>query len=298
MKIFSTHHRKLEPRRRFGGLEFRSKVKSASNYKRVFNEPKINIKLWRNIGIAALLVVIYFLTLSPYFVIADVQVSGNQEISSQTISDVIRSKKARLFFLPQGRVNQILTDALPNIKVVTSSTRTWPNKISIIVKERTPGFVIKSNGKFFLVDDEGTVVSSIDDPKNLIVVEDQIIEDFATAENLPNMKFAGFIISINKLWPSKITTTIALSKFPGKASNDVQLETAEGWSVFFDTSRSAVSQLNDLSLILKQKVDAKNRSQLAYIDLRLSKYAYICFKATACVEQPQSQVSGDTTSAE
>ncbi len=299
MKIFSAHRRKLEPHRRFGSTEFQIKIREAANYKRVFDMSgkkfhwgrfNFSLKIWRNLGIAALLIVFYYAAISPYFKISEVEVSGNSQVSSQAISDAIRgSSNARLFFLNSGRVNSILTSELPSIKEVVEYDRTWPNKITLKVMERNPGFAIRSNNNYFLVDDEGVVVMQIDEPENLLIVEDQVVETFARNEALPNPKLAPFVLSMNKQWQGKVSSAVTIVKFPGKGSTEVQFETSEGWSVMFDTARPVNGQLNNLALILNKQIPARDRSQLAYIDLRLNKFAYYCFKASPCQQHEQTE---------
>lgn len=295
MKIFSANRKKIEPHRRFGGLEFRSKVRDAAGYKRVYTKPKISWKFWRNLAIVIALGIIYILTLSNYFVVSEISVSGNEQISTQSIIDALKAKNIRLFFLTEGKANQILTSAFPSIKKISSLHRSWPDKVSLNVVERNPGFVISSNSQYFLIDDEGVVVSSITaaEAKNLLVVVDSLVEDFAAGEALPNTKISPFVLGMNKQWGTKINTPIRLVKFSGKASSDIQFETTEGWSAFFDATRPVVSQLSDLALILNKKIP--DRSKLVYIDLRSAKFVYYCFKASACEQQPQTDVSGAQT---
>jgi hypothetical protein len=66
----------------------------------------------------------------------------------------------------------------------------------------------------------------------------------------------------------------------------------------FDTTRSVITQLNDLSVLLNKQIAAKDRARLAYIDLRLAKWAYYCFKATPChqeVIEPAETTAGAST---
>ena len=309
MKIFSAHRKKLEPRRRYGGREFRSKVKSAANYKRVFTTYNqgftekvfsavgLRSKFWRWVGLVVLLVILYYLIISSRFVVAQIQVSGNTQVSTQQIQDTINEyathrlfliKKGYMIFMTRGRIRDMLIEKIPTIKEVVEYKRTWPNSIELKIKERTPGFVLKSNEKYFLVDDEGIVVKQIDVAGNLLVVEDSVEESFASQESLPNTKLAPFIISMNQAWPSKLTSGVVLVKFPGKESNEVQFVSTEGWAVFFDINRSAAQQLDSLVLLLSTQIPTKDRVNLAYIDLRLSKWAYYCFKGSVCeqTEQP------------
>lgn len=306
MRIFSSHRKKLEPRRRFGGRSFRDKIKSAANYKRTFN-PKWfsgSFAILKVLGVVIILVIFYYLFISPRLLVTNIAVAGNQTVSSQQIIDALNQadssrifliKKNNYFLMTSGRVNNMITKAIPEIKDAASQ-RTWPDKISITVRERNPGFVIQSSGQYFLVDDEGVVVKQVQDPKNFLVAIDQIIEDFASSEALPT-KLAPFVVSMAKLWPTKITTPIATVKFSGKTSTDSEFVSTEGWSVFFDTTRSAVSQLSSLNAILGKVVAGKDRGKLAYIDLRLSKWAYYCFKATPCSQTPQQDTAGATTNA-
>ena len=292
MKIFSSHQRKLEPHRRFGSLEFRSKIRDAANHKRVFEMNRSgwslskvtwNWRFWRNFGIVLALVIIYFTTMSPYFKIERISVSGNQQVSSQAIEDAIKaSGNPRLFFLGRGRVENILTSHLPAIKEITEFDRAWPNKMTLTVSERNPGFVIESHGNYFLIDDQGVVVSQIDQPNDYLVIQDQAMESFATNEALPNQKLAPFVLSMSRQWTGKVSSAVTGIKLANKNSTDVQFETAEGWSVLFDTSRAVNIQLSNLSLLLNRQITAQNRADLAYIDLRLNKFAYYCFKASPC----------------
>lgn len=313
MKIFSSHRRKLEPRRRFGGREFRSKVKSAANYKRTFNPIRSGFTAAEFLKVGGktkylsflfFAVLAYYLIISPRFLVSEINVSGNKDVSAQRITDAVSSggksrwfliKKNNLVLLTQGRLNRLITQAIPTIKEVANVKRDWPNKISFEVVERNPGFVLESNNQYFLVDDEGTVISQVADPKGFLLVHDQITEDFALGEVMPNQKLATFVVSMSRQWNSKINVGITSVKFPGKSSSEVAFETTQGWSALFDTQRSVTSELEDLAVLLAKQVTAKDQPKLAYIDLRLDNRAYICFKQSVCTEQPQPAEAGTST---
>nr|AIA16753.1 POTRA domain, FtsQ-type [uncultured bacterium] len=318
MKIFSTHRKKLEPKRRFGSYEFRTRVREAANYKRAFTIGRHNWheRLLARVGLAskfgrraliiAIVIIIYYLFFSSKFAISNFEISGNTEISTDQIQTSLESysnsrfifvKKNNFFLMTHGRISKALISNIPKIKTVETE-RIWPNTIKISIQEHVPGFVIKSNEKLFLVDDEGVVVSPITDPKALLVVEDQLTEDFASGEVLRNSKLSAFVLSMHKQWSTKISTPISLVKFPGKESSEVQFVSREGWSVMFDTSKSAVDLLNQLAVLLNKQVPIKDRINLAYIDLRLENKAYYCFKAAPCAQQASPETAGAETSDE
>jgi hypothetical protein len=322
MSIFSSHRRKLEPRRRFGTRSFRDKIQQAKNYKRIFKPDSLNLsqrmfsQTGRNIrivGIIALLFLGYYFVISPKLLISQVQINGNRQVSTQQIQDVLdHASNGRLFLIPknnfflmsQGRVNNLLTSSIPTIKEITNFKRSWPHKIEFDVVERTPGFVIQSADQYFLVDEEGVVITQVESPsagggfafggKNLLVAQDQLVEDFARGEILSNQKLASFILAISKQWASKLTTPLVGVKFPGKASNDVEFVTAKGFHVLFDSTRPVSVQLTNLVVILSKKIKPGDEANLAYIDLRLSNWAYYCYKATPCQQDPQPQAAGTT----
>ncbi len=317
MKIFSKHRRKIEPKRRFGSMEFRNKIKEASNYKRAFNPTSgfsLNIfpgnnralKMAKILGVASILLIGYYLFISPTFLITNITVKGNHQVSAQQIEEVIRANDSRLFMIKKnnffimskGRVNKAITTQIPTVKEVINYNRSLPNRLTIEIVEHTPGFVIESGGNYFLVDDEGIVVNQIYDPEKLLIAHDQLVENFVRGETLSNQKLATFILSMNKSWSSKINVGIDSVKFPGKSSNDVQFVTKAGWTVLFDSARPVSVQLSSLAVMLTKQITQAQQVNLAYIDLRLSKWAYYCFKESPCQQKEQPQTSGTETNVE
>ncbi len=302
MKIFSKHRKKMEPKRRFGGMEFRSKIKEASNYKRAFHPTGVFslnflpgnsrwLRVAKITGTLGFLLAVYYFVISPALLVTDYEIKGNRQVSADQIRETLQASgnqrlflipKANYFLMSQGRVNHLLTSTFPTIKTVLHYNRQWPHKAVIEISERTPGFVIKTNNNYFLIDSEGLVVDQIENPQKLLVVEDQLDESFSHGDSLPNQKLAPFILSMSKSWSTKVNIPIVSIKFPGKSSNEVQFETSMGWSVLFDTGRSVTVQLSDLAVILSKQIKPSELPQLAYIDLRLNKWAYYCFKASPC----------------
>ncbi|HEX5429680.1 MAG TPA: FtsQ-type POTRA domain-containing protein [Patescibacteria group bacterium] len=323
MKIFSKHRKKLEPHRRFGSREFQSKLTSAKNYKRnlgLKSRGSALADIFSKTGLskagtfAALLVlagIIYFAAFSPYFLVKDINVSGNSRIPSQTIVSEIDSLSQKRFFLvpensllflSQGRLSGIFKKNLPDISEVILS-RHWPDKISLQVTERNPSFVLSATGENFLVDDQGFVIRQVVQNPNLLQVADQVSEDVSPGSTIGG-KIVPFIVSMQKQWPGKITIPIASAKIPGKAASEVEFVSTEGWSVLFSTDLPVATQLDSLQLLLSRQITPANRAKLSYIDLRLAKWAYYCYKDTPCQQTseqsqaaigPQAPVTGSST---
>jgi hypothetical protein len=103
---------------------------------------------------------------------------------------------------------------------------------------------------------------------------------------------------MSKSWNTKINTPIVSAKFPGKSSSEAQFVTAMGWDVIFDTGRPVSVQLADLAVILSKQINPTELPNLAYIDLRLAKWAYYCFKASPCEQKEKPAEAGTTIDVE
>lgn len=305
MKIFSTHRRRPDAARRYGGPQFKSKVRNAANYKRAFeyNPSKwyqglggwfrAKGALWRTAGLLAGAALIYFMVISQALSVTSVTVEGHTQIAAEAVEQAFQEygqsrafliRRNNFFLLTPGRLSNALIEAIPEIRSVESD-RHWPNSITLKITERNPGFVILSAGEYYLVDDEGIVVKEVETPDAFLVVQDQLSEEFTPREML-STKLAPFVTSMQRQWPDRVSTPIVGAKFPGKASSEVEFVTEAGWSVLFDTTRSAAGQLGSLSILLGQQIPAGDHGKLAYIDLRLSKWAYYCFKQSPCEQEP------------
>ena len=310
MKIFSTHRRKLEPHRRFGSREFQNKIKQAQNYKRTmypttrrfFGSGILTLGI-SSVGIrllvyAAAALVIYFMAISQYFLVTDIAVAGNSQVSTDQIREAIKNSTiSRTFLIPKNhfllltkdRAARIITSQLPMVKEISKYDRKFPNRIELEVNERHQGFALIAKESVFVVDDEGAVLRQEASPGKLFVVTNQADEEVKPGAIMP-AKLTAFILSMHKAWPSKMSVGLTGAKFPGLASADAIFTTSEGWSAFFDINRPVQAQLNALTLLLAKQVPAKDRSRLAYIDLRIQRVAYICYKGTPCFEKPQEEV--------
>jgi cell division septal protein FtsQ len=309
MKIFSPHRRKMEASRRFGSREFKNKIKKAQDYKRSFDprnrgamgellhflhldSPLVALPTIGILGLA-----FYYLFVSSYFLVTDVQVVGAQQVPAEQIKAAIQSSaNSRWLFIPKNHLLlmsesntlEALAEEMPLIKEMAKYRRVWPNGVKMEIVERKPGFAFNVNGRSYMVDEEGVVVKELDGANGLVTVYDQVTEDISPGERLNNTKLVVFIMSALKHWPTKINTNIKEIKVPGKASTQVQIVSNEGWGVFFDTTRPVESQVSNLSLILNRQIPASNRLRLAYIDLRFDKWAYYCYKNSPCESQPQA----------
>jgi hypothetical protein len=178
---------------------------------------------------------------------------------------------------------------LPIIKEV-KTTRSWPDKINIEITERNPALSFSVKDKNYLIDDQGFVVKELTAPSSQLNIVDAVDDNINIGETI-NGKLIPFIISMEKSWPGRVAVPLSFGRIPGKGSSEVEFITTEGWSAFFSTDRPVNSQLNNLGLILSKQIPARDRAKLAYIDLRLAKWAYYCYKQTPCQQTDQDNLA-------
>lgn len=308
MSFFSVKKR-IDARRRYGSRDFQVKIREAKAYKRVFDPNPSGFftrilfvfgfrsKTVRYFIFIIFIIAFYFLVISTDLLVKNITISGNSQVSTEQILNVLNNegnhrifliKQSNYFLFTKNRASQMLSKNIPYVKEIVQFNKSWPSHASLEIKERVPVFALKANNQMYLVDEDGMVMSKvIEVPKHLFIVEDQVVEDYGILENLPNPKLFAFIISTQKQWDSKINSPLVLVKIPGKASPEAQFVSQEGWAAFFDISRPVLSQLGNLALILNREIPVKNRAKLAYIDLRMSKWAYYCYKDSPCEVKPQ-----------
>lgn len=302
MKIFSNHRRKLDPHRRYGSKEFKNKLWAAKNYKREASRSFFAKTGLSQVGVAAgvLLVgvIFYFLVLSPYFLVTQVTVAGNSQVQTDQIRELLTKSDRRFMLVPQnslfllgsGKVSDLIRTNYPLVREVKSK-RGWPNRIAVEIAERAPALNFSVNGKHYLVDDHGFVVGELENQGSQLLVTDQVEEEVYVGETLDG-KLVPFIISMQKLWATKFPgNKIVEVRIPGKGSAEASFVTSEGWSALFSTDRPGTNQLSNLVLLLNKQIPAAERPKLAYIDLRLAKWAYYCFKSTPC-QQTETETAG------
>lgn len=319
MSIFSFFWRsksRARQFRRFDSPQFKRRVQAVRNQQRQASKQfkagkdlsflsQLKIKTVAVLFVVGLAVLFYFFILSDYFVVKSVEISGNHKFNQNQAQDILRDdgnkrliliKKANNLILTKKSLLKIFSARTPYVKEIVSMKKIWPDGLKAEIIERTPEFLLKSGGSYYLADSDGLIVESFSEPiEGFYLVENLIEEKFELLEPFPNQKLSAFIISAHRNWDSKISVSLKSIKIPGKASSEAHFETLEAWTVFFDVNTPVNQQLASLALLLQKQISQAQRKNLVYIDLRSSKYAYICYKNSACDKTAQPVEEAENT---
>jgi cell division septal protein FtsQ len=162
-----------------------------------------------------------------------------------------------------------LPEQEPRIKSVTVK-KTFPSTITVTIVERQPGVVWVSAGENWEVDIEGIIIGAAGSKKPMATVLDTANIPVKPGDRVAPSRFVQFTQDIADSLPAKTGLAIENFQVP-ESTSEVYVKTSKGYSIKFDTTRSAADQLNDLVLVIKN-LNGKVPGQ--YIDLRVAGRAY------------------------
>ena len=120
--------------------------------------------------IIAIMGICAYLLISPSFKIQEIVVTGNKQLSSSKVRELIEVKKGDNIFLTPGIVmkvklkqNGFVEDAVIN--------KVYPNKLEIEIKERIKQFQIKmETGIFVNIDEQGYILDKSADKLDVVTI--------------------------------------------------------------------------------------------------------------------------------
>ncbi|TSC52354.1 MAG: hypothetical protein LiPW39_597 [Parcubacteria group bacterium LiPW_39] len=274
---------------------------------------KISWKIWLWGGIFILVLggLVYLTAISPVFKIKEIAVSGNNFVSAAEIEEAVRALGRQKFlkiitqdtiFALSGKKieNKILTEfpALREIKVKKIPF----DKIEILVKEREPAAVwcqtkpesvlaptpvvsatssaatqkkqLPQSEQCYFVDKEGILFRQAPEISGTLAAT--FYDSSGQAPVLGNQVVASSTIAFAqqlKKAAREIGLDITAFLCEEQISQDLSVLTSEGWWIYFDVSRPALTQMKIVESLLGEEIKEK-RVNLQYVDLRITNRVY------------------------
>lgn len=280
---------------RFRRPEFQEKLAKARQFQRQSPPGALGFSWPKGVSLILLSVIAYFLVISEMFLVKK-PVLRVGELSSELVEDVFKNLGQRRFYLvPKNHILLLtrqnllaaLQEEVPQVRQITYFKRQLPNRLELGVEKRTPLYVWQSGESYYLMDQDGVIFQKITnyDPAAYteILIADRTSRSVKVGEKIEIQDTLNLISSLKELWPKYISQT-SYSSFAlaGIKSQDILVKTGIGFLVYFDKERGRETQLNNLELVLNEQIKPETLSGLSYIDLRLSNYAYYCYKDAPC----------------
>jgi cell division septal protein FtsQ len=249
---------------------------------------------------------LYFFIFSDFYNITNIEVTGNQIISTDDVLDITNNYLAENKFFIFKNKNIFLFDKKDlkseiNKVVILNNIvieKILPNTIRINIQEKDVAFKWLTNQQTYLIDQQGIVIKryyKLITPKIFQLTEinsqekNQKKDDLLLIKNLANQEInlgdqvinsqdIEFTFQLLERLQDfdyfKIKDVSVSNNFPGYLIITMNTD----WDIYFNFADSIDSQINRLNILIKDKIKKENLSALDYIDLRLGESIYYKFK--------------------
>ncbi|RJQ14050.1 FtsQ-type POTRA domain-containing protein [Candidatus Parcubacteria bacterium] len=226
----------------------------------------------------------YIALFSDWFNISNIVLSGHEQLGTEDLLSAINNyldKKVLLFvsgknsiFFSEEKLADFITKSFPVISNV-SVKKEFPDKISVVFKERRPVLLVCSNAqnKCFYSDAEGVIYQDAPYSQGSLVVPVNVSQDLHEGLSLFSKNLVTGVISFRDSINERLNAQVQRVEF----GESLVFKTYEGWEVRVDKDLDFNQRFEDLDLLLKTQVK-ENRSKLDYIDLTIPKRAYYKLK--------------------
>ncbi|OGZ33239.1 MAG: hypothetical protein A2174_01875 [Candidatus Portnoybacteria bacterium RBG_13_41_18] len=249
----------------------------------------------------------YILVFSSLFKITKIQVSGAKEVEISQIENIAaKVVDQRIFFnkiqqnnpiFSPGKIIQpIILENFPRIKNINIKESFFDHILLIDVEERIPVAIWCLVAKNEVINATSTSEVSLDntlqaescyyvDSAGFVfaqapilsgglvpIVFDRSLDYLRIKDKISNENTIKFIIDVKKeldVINLNLTDFIIQSQTLG----DLEVISPDGWKIYFDLNKPAVSQVYSLKRVLSEEVKEK-RAQLEYVDLRVENRVY------------------------
>jgi len=225
--------------------------------------------------------VFYCLFFLEIFQVEKIIVSGEQRVAKEEIEFLVEKrienkflfwKTKNIFALNTGQIRQDLLNLFPQIAEAEVS-RGFFDAVNVLVIERASLGLWCQEEMCFLIDGEGVIFEEAPPETELLKIE--------SAESKENTTLGKVVFEKEKLDQifylrtklAEIANMPIVKAFLVSAER-LNIETAEGWEIYFNLKGDLDWQVTELALVLEKQISPERREQLEYIDLRFSRVFY------------------------
>jgi len=240
-----------------------------------FNQQNRGFNVFLYLKILALILLIYLVVYSDLFKIKQVDITGLKMIEQSELETLVNQQldSWRWRLLPQR--NLLLMDRGLLAKKITSKynlnnltlNKGW-KKLAVIVEEKVSFLIVYNQHNFYFVDEEGIVTTMISEAEAqeywqqfpLLNIGEQSL---AIGDQVISAKAVDFLIKLDEELKLK---PLPIYGYEARAGDEVALVAKQGWRGIFSVDSDPRVALDNLLLIITEKVEDQN--QLEYIDIR------------------------------
>lgn len=231
--------------------------------------------------IMAGLFLFYLVFYSDLLKINQVAISGNEMIDSGELQEAVAQEldSWRWYVLPQRNVlwlskNRLRQGIEAKYSIESLEIDKGWKSLKITVKEKISHLILYNQEKFYFLKVNGQVLKEVSreeaekywDHLPILNIEKKEIN---VGDQIVSEKMVDFIIRLDSAVKNR---QLAIFGYEQQGVDRVDLVAKEGWRAYFDINSDPVIALENLMLVLQQKVS--DRHKLQYVDLRFGDKVY------------------------
>ncbi|MFA5966955.1 MAG: FtsQ-type POTRA domain-containing protein [Patescibacteria group bacterium] len=217
-----------------------------------------------------LILLIYFLFGSRFFILENLVIQGNRLVDAAIIEKTVFPNgfhKTNALLFNEAKANaQVMT--LAQVKAVNFQKQIFQHQLLINIEEHETSLIWQTNGEKFLVNRAGVVYDIAPPESPLIVVEDLKNVPVNLKQQILTTDFIEFVNFVAANLSRKTKVNVRQMIVP-ETTFELEVVTNEGWKIIFDTTKSPDTQLNNLAKILQGGAQPRQ-----YVDLRILDRVY------------------------
>lgn len=183
-----------------------------------------------------------------------------------------------IFLVPADDIEAAIVTRLPSVRSA-HVRRTLPGTLTVIIQAKEPALLLFSGGRYYFVDDQGVAYeeAQLDRLPGVVL---PTIKNNDRAATVPagtaviSEAFANFVRTAQAELPHVSGATPVEIRIPSLASREVHFLLNNNWTVRFDVTRAAATQLAVLRTVLDTTLTTAEKETLEYIDLRIPNRVY------------------------
>ena len=207
----------------------------------------------------------YLFIFSSVFQIKNITVLGTEKTSAEEIRIIISNNTKNIFLADLEKIDRMILEKYRQIGNVDIKSD-LPDVLLVQIEERKPVAVISKYEGYFFIDKEAVIFEEIPEkPLEMLIIKSE--KDLIQKEQLDH------VLKINSVLRNDLK--IPIEEILIKSEKRIDVETMEGWSIYFNPKKDLDWQLEEFGILLKEKISLENRENLEYVDLRFEKiYIY------------------------
>lgn len=252
-----------------------------------------NKAMWFTLaGLAIVVLFVYLLWFLPLLQVKDIEVVGDESISSETVVAITKDKisqnilgfqSSSILFISKSAVSEALQDSFPSIESA-SIRKSFPSKITVTISLRQEIIswckFVEDNKVCVWVDRFGIAFKDAT-PSDFYITGPADLQEIVWGDRVIDPELLLKLLDLRakaEPWSVLREDGVTIVEFAIISENWIHIVSSEGWIVYINPKENLDWQLTKLKLVLEREIPQERREELLYLDLRFGDQAFVKYQ--------------------